>query len=55
MTVEQAMDKFPKEAGIGRFGELEEIAELTAFLVSPGARWMTGSAVRMDGGEIKPV
>ena len=55
MTLEQAMEKFPAEAGIGRFGEPEEIAELMAFLVSPGARWMTGSAVRMDGGEIKSV
>jgi len=24
-------------------------------VVSPQARWMTGSAVRMDGGEIKGV
>jgi NAD(P)-dependent dehydrogenase (short-subunit alcohol dehydrogenase family) len=33
----------------------EEIAELMAFLVSPGARWMTGSAVRMDGNEVKSI
>jgi hypothetical protein len=26
-----------------------------AFLVSPQAKWMTDSAVRMDGGEIKGV
>jgi 3-oxoacyl-[acyl-carrier protein] reductase len=53
MTVEEATANFPKEAGIARYGEAEEIAELMAFLVSPGARWMTGSAVRMDGGEVK--
>jgi 3-oxoacyl-[acyl-carrier protein] reductase len=53
MAVAEAMEKFPAEAGIRRFGEPEEIAELMAFLVSPRARWMTGSAVRMDGGEIK--
>lgn len=52
-TVEEAMKTFPAEAGIGRFGEPGEIAELMAFLVSPGARWMTGSALRMDGGEVK--
>ena len=52
-TVEEAMKTFPAEAGIDRFGEPEEIAELMAFIVSPGARWMTGSALRMDGGEIK--
>jgi NAD(P)-dependent dehydrogenase (short-subunit alcohol dehydrogenase family) len=55
MTVEEATDKFPKEAGIGRYGEPEEIAELMAFLVSPGAKWMTGSSVRMDGGEVKSI
>jgi NAD(P)-dependent dehydrogenase (short-subunit alcohol dehydrogenase family) len=55
MSVEEATDKFPREAGIARYGEPEEIAELMAFLVSPGARWMTGSALRMDGGEAKSV
>jgi NAD(P)-dependent dehydrogenase (short-subunit alcohol dehydrogenase family) len=55
MTVEQATANFPKEAGIARYGEPEEIAELMAFLVSPGARWMTGSTLRMDGGEMKSV
>jgi NAD(P)-dependent dehydrogenase (short-subunit alcohol dehydrogenase family) len=55
MTVEEATEKFPREAGIARYGEPEEIAELIAFLVSPSARWMTGSALRMDGGEVKSI
>ena len=55
MTVEQATANFPKEAGIALYGEPEEIAELMAFLVSPSARWMTGSTLRMDGGEVKTV
>jgi 3-oxoacyl-[acyl-carrier protein] reductase len=55
MTVEEATANFPKEAGIARYGEPEEIAELMAFLVSPGARWMTGSTLRMDGGEVKSI
>jgi 3-oxoacyl-[acyl-carrier protein] reductase len=55
MTVEEATAKFPAEAGIARYGEPEEIAELMAFLVSPGARWMTGSTLRMDGGEVKSI
>ncbi|QOZ54059.1 SDR family oxidoreductase [Bradyrhizobium sp. CCBAU 53338] len=55
MTVEQATANFPKEAGIARYGEPEEIAELMAFLVSSGARWMTGSTLRMDGGEVKSI
>ncbi len=36
MTVEEATAKFPQDAGIARYGEPEEIAELMAFLVSPG-------------------
>jgi NAD(P)-dependent dehydrogenase (short-subunit alcohol dehydrogenase family) len=41
VTVEVANDKFPRDAGIARYGKPEEIAELIAFLVSPGARWRT--------------
>src|SRR6201746_1463755 len=55
MTVEEATAGFPKEAGIARYGEPGEIAELMAFLISPGAKWMTGSALRMDGGEVKSI
>lgn len=55
MTVEEAVKKFPEEVGIARLGKPEEIAELLAFMVSPAARWMTGSSVRMDGGEVKGV
>jgi len=55
MTVEEATKKFPEEVGISRFGKPEEIAELMAFMVSPGAKWMTGASVRMDGGEVKGV
>ncbi|UVK53574.1 SDR family oxidoreductase [Mesorhizobium sp. AR02] len=38
-----------------RYGEPEEIAEVMAFLVSSAARWMTGSTLRMDGGEVKSI
>jgi 3-oxoacyl-[acyl-carrier protein] reductase len=55
MTVEEATARFPQEAGIARYGKPEEIAELMAFLVSPGAKWLTGSQLRMDGGEVKSV
>ena len=54
-SVEEAMKDFPQEAGISRYGEPEEIAELLAFMVSPAAKWMTGTSVRMDGGEIKSI
>jgi 3-oxoacyl-[acyl-carrier protein] reductase len=55
LTVEDAIKKFPEEAGITRFGKPEEIANLLGYLVSPAAKWMTGASVRMDGGEIKGI
>jgi 3-oxoacyl-[acyl-carrier protein] reductase len=55
MTVDEATKKFPEEAGISRYGRPEEIAELLGFMVSPAAKWMTGTSVRMDGGEIKGI
>jgi 3-oxoacyl-[acyl-carrier protein] reductase len=55
MTVEDATRKFPAEAGINRYGTPEEIAELMAYLVSPAAKWLTGTSVRIDGGEIKGI
>ena len=55
MTVEEAVNEFPKQVGISRYGRPEEIADLLAFLVSPAAKWMTGTSVRMDGGEIKSI
>jgi 3-oxoacyl-[acyl-carrier protein] reductase len=55
MTLEEATKKFPEEAGISRYGKPEEIADLMAFLVSPAAKWLTGTSIRMDGGEIKGI
>jgi 3-oxoacyl-[acyl-carrier protein] reductase len=55
LTVEEANQKFPEQAGITRFGKPEEIGDLMSYLVSPAAKWMTGSSVRMDGGEIKSI
>jgi 3-oxoacyl-[acyl-carrier protein] reductase len=55
MSVDEATRKFPEEAGISRYGQPEEIAELLAFMVSPAAKWMIGSCVRMDGGEVKGI
>jgi 3-oxoacyl-[acyl-carrier protein] reductase len=53
MSLEEAKTKFLEEAHIERYGEPEEIAQLMAFLLSPGAKWLTGTALRIDGGEVK--
>jgi 3-oxoacyl-[acyl-carrier protein] reductase len=55
LSLDDATQKFLLDAGINRYGKPEEIADLMAFLVSPAARWMTGSALRMDGGEVKSI
>ena len=35
---------------LGRLGTVEEIAEVVAFLVSEGARWVTGQTIVANGG-----
>jgi len=55
MTVAEATAQFPQTAGIARYGKPEEIADLMAYLVAPGTRWLTGSTLRMDGGEVKSI
>src|SRR6266508_4411190 len=44
--------KITREAGITRFGKVEEVADLVAFLVSARASWMHGATIDLDGGEI---
>jgi len=55
MSVDAAIAAFPARVGSFRLGTPEEIADLMAYMVSPAAKWMTGTAVRMDGGEIKGI
>ena len=35
---------------LGRVGEAEEYADLVAFLCSKRARYITGTAINLDGG-----
>ena len=53
LDLDAASKAFQQETGITRYGEPADVAELIAFLVSPQSRWLTGVAVRIDGGEIK--
>lgn len=53
--IDQAKQMLLTKAGIGRYGAPQDIAELMAFLVSPAARWLTGTQLRIDGGEVKSI
>jgi 3-oxoacyl-[acyl-carrier protein] reductase len=53
--VDEAKQALLTKAGIGRYGEPQDIAELMAFMVSRAARWMTGAQLRIDGGEVKAI
>jgi 3-oxoacyl-[acyl-carrier protein] reductase len=55
ITVDEMKARFVRSAGIARLGQPEEIADLIAFVLSDAARWMTGTVLRMDGGEVKSV
>ncbi|WP_034593319.1 SDR family oxidoreductase [Hamadaea tsunoensis] len=35
---------------LGRYGEVEDIAEAVAFLAGPGGRYLTGTGIAVDGG-----
>lgn len=39
-----------REIPMGDFGEPEDIASMAVFLVSPRARYVTGSVIKVDGG-----
>lgn len=36
----------------GRFGTVEDIADVALFLASPAARWVTGQNIAVDGGQL---
>jgi len=40
-----------REIPWGRFGTVEEIADVVAFLVSPRASWVVGACLPIDGGQ----
>ncbi|CDX45492.1 Short-chain dehydrogenase/reductase SDR [Mesorhizobium sp. ORS 3359] len=53
LELDAATEQFAAEAGIARYGQPEDIANVIAFLFTHGSQWVTGSALRVDGGETK--
>ena len=47
---EEAMASFRARQPMGRLGTAEEIAEMAVYLASDGARFITGTALVIDGG-----
>jgi NAD(P)-dependent dehydrogenase (short-subunit alcohol dehydrogenase family) len=43
-------DAFVAQTPLGRIADGADIADVVVFLASPGARWITGVSLRVDGG-----
>jgi 3-oxoacyl-[acyl-carrier protein] reductase len=50
-----AIEHHRKELDITRFGKPEDVAGLVAFIVSPRGRWLQGSTIDIDGGQVDPL
>lgn len=47
---EEQINRFAQMAALGRLGEVQDIADVVAFLASEEARWITGQNIRVNGG-----
>jgi 3-oxoacyl-[acyl-carrier protein] reductase len=45
-------ERFCREYGIIRYGRVEDVADLVAFIVSSRATWLHGATMDLDGGEV---
>jgi 3-oxoacyl-[acyl-carrier protein] reductase len=50
MTMEEMKDRFAKNIPLKRFGRVEDIANVVAFLVSDEASYISGETIYVAGG-----
>ena len=55
LSYEEADRLAPRSIPLGRIAEVEEVANLVAYLASPLAHFVNGSMIEIDGGQQKPL
>jgi len=50
-----AIERHRRELDVTRFGTPDDVASLVAFAVSPHGRWLHGTGIDIDGGQVDPL
>jgi len=53
ISYEDALQSWIKEVPAGRFGKVEEVAKLAAYLASDAASFINGTTIQIDGGAVR--
>jgi 3-oxoacyl-[acyl-carrier protein] reductase len=55
LSEEAAIEHYRKELNITRLGRPQDVAGLVAFIVSSRGRWLHGTGIDIDGGQVEPL